>query len=46
MESIFGFPATATDAAMLQRRGWLILLAGLLLGAARLRRSESRARLA
>ncbi len=47
MNAIFGFPATATNAAMLQRRGLLLLLAALLmLGATALRRSESRARLA
>jgi Ca-activated chloride channel family protein len=31
MNAIFGFPATATDAGVLQRRGLLTLLAGLLL---------------
>jgi Ca-activated chloride channel family protein len=45
MNAIFGFPATATNAAVLQRRGLLILLAALaLLGAGRLSRSTSRAR--
>ena len=38
MNAIFGFPATATDAAVLQRRGLLMLLAGLLLLAAAARR--------
>ena len=47
MNAIFGFPATATDAAVLQRRGLLTLLAGLLLLAATaLRRSNGHARLA
>ncbi len=47
MNAVFGFPATATNAAVLQRRGLLLLLAALLmLGATALRRSESRARLA
>ena len=31
MNAIFGFPATATDAAVLQRRGLALLLAALLL---------------
>ena len=45
MNAIFGFPATATNAAVLQRRGLLILLAALaLFGAGRLRRSTSRVR--
>jgi len=47
MNAIFGFPATATDAAVLQRRGTMLLLAALLLlGAGTLRRSVHRARLA
>ena len=47
MNAIFGFPATATDAAVLQRRGTMLLLAALLLlGAGTLRRSANRARLA
>ncbi len=47
MNAIFGFPATATNAAVLQRRGLTLLLAALLLlGAGALRRSASRARLA
>jgi Ca-activated chloride channel family protein len=47
MNAIFGFPATATNAAALQRRGLLLLLAGLLLLAAlSRRRGEHRARLA
>jgi Ca-activated chloride channel family protein len=46
MNAIFGFPATATDAAVLQRRGLLTLLAGLLLLAvAALRRGYGHARL-
>lgn len=45
MNAIFGFPATATNAAVLQRRGLLIVMAALLLlGAGRLRRSTNRAR--
>jgi Ca-activated chloride channel family protein len=44
MNAIFGFPATATNAAVLQRRGVALLLAGLLmLGAAALGRRGSRA---
>ena len=47
MNAIFGFPATATDAAVLQRRGLSLLLAALLvLGATALRRSADRAWLA
>ncbi len=47
MNAIFGFPATATNAALLQRRGLVLLLAALLLlGARGLRRSAGRARLA
>jgi Ca-activated chloride channel family protein len=47
MNAIFGFPATATDAAALLRRGLLTLLAGLLLlGVAVLRRGVGHARLA
>jgi len=47
MNAIFGFPATATDAAVLLRRGLLTLLAGLLLlGAAVLHRGVGHARLA
>ncbi len=47
MNAIFGFPATATDAAVLQRRGLLTLLAALLLlAAAALRQSNGHARLA
>jgi len=47
MNAIFGFPATATNAAVLQRRGLLLLLAGLLLLAAVSgRRGDHRARLA
>ena len=47
MNAIFGFPATASNAAVLQRRGLTLLLAALLLlGAGRLRRSINRARLA
>ncbi len=47
MNAIFGFPATATNAALLQRRGLVLLLAALLLlGAGTLRRSGIRARLA
>jgi Ca-activated chloride channel family protein len=47
MNAIFGFPATATNAAVLQRRGLVLLFAALLLlGAGALRRSASRARLA
>ena len=45
MNAIFGFPATATDAAVLQRRGLLTLLAGLLLiVVTALRRSNGHAR--
>jgi Ca-activated chloride channel family protein len=45
MNAIFGFPATATDAAVLQRRGLLLLLAGMLmLGAAALGRGGRGAR--
>jgi Ca-activated chloride channel family protein len=45
MNAIFGFPATATDAAVLQRRGLLTLLAGvLLLVVTALRRSNGNAR--
>jgi Ca-activated chloride channel family protein len=43
MNAIFGFPATATNAAALQRRGLALLLAGLLMLAAALRRRGSRA---
>ena len=47
MNAIFGFPATATNAAVLQRRGLLLVLAAtLMLGAAALARSGRRARLA
>jgi Ca-activated chloride channel family protein len=47
MNAIFGFPATATNAPVLQRRGLLMLsVALLLLGAGTLRRSVNRARLA
>ena len=47
MNAIFGFPATATNAAVLQRRGLLLLVATLLLlGAGALRKSGSHARLA
>ncbi len=47
MNAIFGFPATATNALVLQRRGLLLLLAALLLfGAGALRRSANHARLA
>jgi Ca-activated chloride channel family protein len=47
MNAIFGFPATATDAAVLQRRGLLTLLVGLLLLAmVALRRGNDCARLA
>jgi len=47
MNAIFGFPATATNAAVLQRRGLLLLLAALLmLCATVLHRGERRARLA
>ncbi len=47
MNAIFGFPATATNAAVLQRRGLLLLLTALLLLAAlSRRRGEHRARLA
>ena len=47
MNAIFGFPATATNAAVLQRRGLVLLLAALLLlGAGTRRRSVNRARLA
>jgi Ca-activated chloride channel family protein len=47
MNALFGFPATATNAAVLQRRGLVLLFAALLLlGAGVLRRSASRARLA
>ena len=47
MNAIFGFPATATNAALSQRRGLLLLLAGLLLLAAvSRRRGGHRARLA
>ena len=47
MNAIFGFPATATNALVLQRRGLMLLLAALLLfGAGALRRSANRARLA
>ena len=47
MNAIFGFPATATNAGVLQRRGMVLLIAALLLlGARRLRRSAHRARLA
>jgi Ca-activated chloride channel family protein len=45
MGAIFGFPATATNAALLQRRGLLLLFAALLLlGAGALRRSGNHAR--
>ncbi|HSN51265.1 MAG TPA: hypothetical protein VLS87_01950, partial [Woeseiaceae bacterium] len=45
MNAIFGFPATATGADVLQRRGLLTLLAGLLLLAvAALRRGNGHAR--
>jgi len=47
MNAIFGFPATATNAAVLQRRGLVLLTAALfLLVAGTLRRSSNRARLA
>ncbi len=47
MNAIFGFPATATDAAALLRNGLLTLLAGLLLViVTALRRGYDRARLA
>ena len=47
MNAIFGFPATATNATVLQRRGLSLLLAALLLlGATALRRSAGRACLA
>jgi Ca-activated chloride channel family protein len=47
MNAIFGFPATATNAAVLQQRGLLLLLAALLmLCATVLHRGERRARLA
>jgi Ca-activated chloride channel family protein len=47
MNGIFGFPATATNALVLQRRGFLLLVAALLLlGAGALRKSDYRARLA
>ena len=47
MSAIFGFPATATNAAVLQRRGLVLLFVALiLLGAGTLRRSADRARLA
>jgi Ca-activated chloride channel family protein len=47
MNAIFGFPATATNAAVLQRRGLVLLLTALLLlGAGTLARSMNRARLA
>ena len=47
MNAIFGFPATATNALVLQRRGFLLLVAALLLlGAGALRKSDYRARLA
>jgi Ca-activated chloride channel family protein len=47
MNAILGFPATATNAAVLQRRGLLLVLAAMLmLGAAALARSGRRARLA
>jgi Ca-activated chloride channel family protein len=47
MNAIFGFPATATNALVLQRRGLLLLLAALLLFCAgALRRSANHARLA
>ena len=47
MNAIFGFPATATDAVVLQRRGLLTVLAGLLLlVVAALWRSNGHARLA
>jgi Ca-activated chloride channel family protein len=47
MNAIFGFPATATNARVLQRRGLILLLAALLLfGTGALRRSVNRARLA
>ena len=47
MNAIFGFPATATNAAVLQRRGLVLsFVALLLLAAATLRRSADRARLA
>ena len=45
MNAIFGFPATATDAAALQRRGLvLLIMALLLLGSGALWRSTNRAR--
>ena len=47
MNAIFGLPATATNASLLQRRGFLLLVAALLLlGAGALRKSGYRARLA
>ena len=47
MHAIFGFPATATDAAVLQRRGMaLLIVALLLLGSGTRWRSTRRARLA
>jgi Ca-activated chloride channel family protein len=47
MSAIFGFPATATNAAVLQRRGLVLFFVALiLLGAGTLRRSADRARLA
>ncbi len=47
MNALFGFPATATNAAVLQRRGLLLVfVAMLMLGAAALARSGRRARLA
>jgi Ca-activated chloride channel family protein len=45
MNAIFGFPATATNALVLQRRGLMLLLAALLLfGARALRRSALHSR--
>jgi len=45
MNAIFGFPATATNAAVLQQRGLVLLfVALLLLGARALRRSTDHAR--
>ena len=45
MNAIFGFPATATDAAVLQRRGLVLLFVALLmLGAGTVRRSTNHAR--
>jgi hypothetical protein len=47
MSAIFGFPATATNAAVLQRRGLVLLLTALLLlGSGTLARSINHARLA